>query len=61
MESKINCLNVLLSAFESRNEVLHEEIEKNEQTIREMKEELTNLLNPAETENSNESGIKMVD
>lgn len=61
MESKINCLNVLLSAFESRNEVLHEEIEKNEQTIREMKEELTNLLNPAETENSNESGIKMAD
>lgn len=41
MKSNVNYLNVLLTAFESRNEVLHEEIQKNEEAIKKVKEELS--------------------
>lgn len=44
MENKINSINALLSAFESRNEQLHEEIKKNEKAINEMKAELAELM-----------------
>lgn len=44
MKNKINSINALLSAFESRNEQLHEEIKKNEEAINEMKEELMQLM-----------------
>lgn len=44
MDNKVKSLNTLLSAFESRNELLEEEIKKNEEAIKEMKEELTLLM-----------------
>jgi len=44
MENKINSINAILTAFETRNEQLHEEIRKNEEAINEMKEEIKNLL-----------------
>ena len=37
MENKIKSIRALLSAFESRNEILHEEIKKNEEAMEEMK------------------------
>ncbi len=49
MKNKINSLNVLLKAFETRNDQLHEEIRKNEEAIAEMQAELRILL---EDENS---------
>lgn len=44
MENKIKSINALLTAFESRNEQLHEEIKKNEEAINEMKAELAELM-----------------
>ncbi len=49
MKNKINSINVLLKAFETRNDQLHEEIRKNEEAIAEMQAELRILL---EDENS---------
>ena len=43
MENKIKSIKALLAAFESRNEILHEEIKKNEEAIKEMKAELSFL------------------
>lgn len=56
MENKINSINALLSAFESRNEQLHEEIKKNEEAINEMKAELNAIMD----EDSVEINTKMV-
>lgn len=44
MENKIDSINAILTAFETRNEQLHEEIKKNEEAINEMKEEIKNIL-----------------
>ncbi len=44
MKNKINNINALVSAFESRNEQLHEEIKKNEEAIQNMQEELRELM-----------------
>lgn len=61
MENKINSINALLTAFESRNEQLHEEIKKNEEAIAEMKEELSQILERSEFEEVREdSKLKMV-
>lgn len=43
MDKQIDSINALVSAFESRNEQLHEEIKKNEEIIEEMKTELLNI------------------
>lgn len=43
MDKQIDSINALVSAFESRNEQLHEEIKKNEEIIEEMKTELMNI------------------
>lgn len=40
MEDKIKSINSLIKAFETRNEILHEEIKKNEEAIKKMKNEL---------------------
>ena len=50
MKEQINKISSLLSAFETRNEKLHEEIKKNEQAMSEMREELSVLLESQETE-----------
>lgn len=60
MKNKINSINALLSAFESRNEQLHEEIKKNEEAIEEMKEELAVLMEDEVDQNLIESKVKMV-
>ena len=43
MDKQIDSINALVTAFESRNEQLHEEIKKNEQLIEEMKTELVSI------------------
>jgi predicted RNase H-like nuclease (RuvC/YqgF family) len=43
MNKQIDSINALVTAFESRNEQLHEEIRKNEILIEEMKSELKNI------------------
>lgn len=60
MKNKINSINALLSAFESRNEQLHEEIKKNEEAIEEMKQELRVLMEDEVDQNLIESKVKMV-
>lgn len=60
MKNKINSINALLSAFESRNEQLHDEIKKNEEAIEEMKAELAGLLESESIEANTQSKIEMV-
>ncbi len=43
MDKQIDNINALVTAFESRNEQLHEEIKKNEKLIEEMKTELVSI------------------
>lgn len=40
MEDKIKIISSLIKAFETRNELLHEEIKRNEEAIKKMKNEL---------------------
>ena len=56
MENKIKSIRALLSAFESRNEILHEEIKKNEEAIEEMKAEIQELQENDKFENTIEDG-----
>lgn len=60
MENKIKSIRALLAAFESRNEILHEEIKKNEAAIEEMKAELSDIIERNELENTEESKLKLV-
>ncbi len=60
MKNKINSISALLSAFESRNEQLHDEIKKNEEAIEEMKAELAGLLESESIEANTQSKIEMV-
>ena len=61
MENKIKSIRALLSAFESRNEILHEEIKKNEEAMKEMKAELSDIIENNDFENSSEENkLKMV-
>ena len=61
MENRINSINTLVSAFEARNEQLHEEIKKNEEAIEEMKAELSSIINEnALFDINEESKLKMV-
>lgn len=53
--NKIKDINALLTAFESRNELLNEEIKQNEEAIKEMKKELSLIL-----EDEEEHKLKMV-
>lgn len=60
MENKIKSIRALLAAFESRNEILHEEIKKNEEAMEEMKAELTDIMENHEFEgNCEENKLKM--
>lgn len=54
-DNKIRDINALLTAFESRNELLNEEIKQNEEAIKEMKKELSLIL-----EDEEEHKLKMV-
>ena len=60
MENKIKSIRALLAAFESRNEILHEEIKKNEEAMEEMKAELTDIMESNDFEsNCDENKLKM--
>lgn len=60
MENKIKSIRALLAAFESRNEILHEEIKKNEEAMEEMKAELTDIMESTDFENNcDENKLKM--
>lgn len=61
MKNKINYINTLLTAFEARNEQLHEEIKENEKAIEEMRKELTELTSSEELfETIDDGKLKMV-
>lgn len=60
MKNKINSINALLTAFESRNEQLHEEIKKNEEAINAMREELMELMEDDLESSIGEAKQKMV-
>lgn len=60
MKNKINYINTLLTAFESRNEQLHEEIKRNEQAMEEMRSELTQIMESTEVIDAQEENkLKM--
>ncbi|MCX4364257.1 MAG: hypothetical protein OSJ70_00595 [Bacilli bacterium] len=60
MKNKINYINTLLTAFESRNEQLHEEIKRNEQAMEEMRSELTQIMESTEViDTPEENKLKM--
>lgn len=61
MKNKINYINTLLTAFEARNEKLHEEIKRNEQAMEEMRSELTQMMESSEViDTPEENKLKMV-
>ena len=61
MKNKINYINTLLTAFEARNEQLHEEIRENEKAMEEMRKELSELTSNEELfETIEDSKLKMV-
>lgn len=40
MEEQVKSISSLIAAFETRNELLHEEIKRNEQAIKDMEKQL---------------------
>ncbi len=60
MKNKINYINTLLTAFEARNEQLHEEIKENEKAIEEMRKELSELTSNEELFEPIDDKLKMV-
>ncbi len=60
MENKIENLNILLSAFESRNEVLHDEIKKNEAAIEKLQKEIEQIRESDVSELHDDNYLKMV-
>lgn len=61
MKNKINYINTLLTAFEARNEQLHDEIKRNEKAIEEMRSELMQIMENTEIiDGPEENKLKMV-
>lgn len=54
MDKNIKSISSLISAFETRNELLHEEIKRNEEAIKKMEKELLIM----EDENDNKMPVK---
>jgi len=52
MEEKTKNINSMISAFETRNELLHEEIKRNEEAIKKMEKELILIEEDVEEETS---------
>ena len=62
MEEKTKSISSLITAFETRNELLHEEIKRNEEAIKNMEKELI-LMEDNDTSNianSNDKNVEMV-
>ncbi|HOB25555.1 MAG TPA: hypothetical protein PLB45_02510 [Bacilli bacterium] len=60
MKEKVEKINSLIKAFESRNELLHEEIERNEDAIKEMKKELLQYDDNLLSIKADDSKLKVV-
>ena len=64
MENTTKSINSLISAFETRNELLHEEIKRNEEAIKKMEKELILIeeqdVEKEETNQQNDSTVEMV-
>ena len=60
-KNKTEYIKTLLTAFENRNEQLHEEIEQNEKSMAEMRSELMQIMETTEIIDSpEENELKMV-
>lgn len=60
MEEQVKSISSLIAAFESRNELLHEEIKRNEEAIKKMEKELL-LMEIDEQDSSNNNSNKNVE
>ncbi len=64
MENTTKSINSLISAFETRNELLHEEIKRNEEAIKKMEKELILIeeqdVEKEENNQQNDSTVEMV-
>ena len=61
MEEQVKSISSLIAAFETRNELLHEEIKRNEEAIKKMEKELI-IMDDKEVEKTSnvDSKIEMV-
>ena len=59
MEKDIKSINSLITAFETRNELLHEEIKRNEEAIQKMEKELI-IIKDKEEDGTKEEKVEMV-
>ena len=59
MENTTKSINSLISAFETRNELLHEEIKRNEEAIQKMEKELI-IIKDKEEDGTKEEKVEMV-
>ena len=53
MEEQVKSISSLIAAFETRNELLHEEIKRNEEAIKKMEKELIIMDDNTEEESVN--------
>lgn len=61
MEEQVKSISSLIAAFETRNELLHEEIKRNEEAIKKMEKELIIMDDKkAETPINSEVKVEMV-
>ena len=60
MDQKIKSISSLITAFETRNELLHEEIKRNEEAIEKMEKELIIIEEDKKEDTSKNDKVKMV-
>ena len=61
MDQKIKSISSLITAFETRNELLHEEIKRNEEAIKKMEQELLLIEDDNKEElKVNDKNVEMV-
>lgn len=61
MEEQVKSLSSLITAFETRNELLHEEIKRNEEAIKKMEKELIIMDDEKSKKTSNsDTKVEMV-
>lgn len=61
MEEQVKSLSSLITAFETRNELLHEEIKRNEEAIKKMEKELIIMDDKKEEQTSKKKAkVEMV-
>ena len=58
MEEQVKSISSLIAAFETRNELLHEEIKRNEEAIKKMEKELI-IIDDKKEEDLSKSDTKV--